>query len=189
MVLCPCSYPIPVPVPVPVPVRFGVGAGIGVPVPVHVGGFGAVTVLLDTQRCPFWWSQVWVPVSVAAGRKSHTELHIRRAPYNGHVANICMSDGAVLSLCSKAMARSMRTPLHKVSAIPKRAQKNFPSGLVSCEHFRPVRRIMHGRHQGGHPELVFDTMLTCRTLEISWRRRTFTLLGGIWRGSNLLVRR
>ncbi len=36
-----------------------------------------------------------------------------------------------------------------------------------------MRRIMYGRHQGGHPALVFDTMLTCRTSKISvatWKR-------------------
>lgn len=100
----------------------------------------------DTRRSASWWSQVCVPVSVAARRRSHSELHIRRAPYNGHVAKTCMSNGAVLSLRSKAMARSMRAPLHKVSAIPRRAQENFADWPVSREHFRPVRRSMYGRH-------------------------------------------
>ena len=34
---------------------------------------------------------------------------------------------------------------------------NFVDWLVSCEHFRPVRRITYGRHQGGHPALVRGT--------------------------------
>ncbi len=50
---------------------------------------------------------------------------VSAAPYNRHIAKICMSNGAVLSFRIKAIARGMRAPLHQVLAIPRRAQENF----------------------------------------------------------------